>query len=118
MCVNGIPAMEVMVDSAVSIKEMFSMERKQLLQHHGSCTGKERNPLPLLAHSCWGINVYKLRCVYSLTHLNFSDFEGANHKNKLFEHGKLCRNYYYYKRIVVHFLNRGISKHIFYLDLY
>ena len=69
-----IPIVEVIVDSAVTIKELFSVERKQLFQHHGSCTGKASNPPTLLAHSCWGINVCKLHFVYSLTHLNFSDF--------------------------------------------
>lgn len=73
VCVSGSPAVELMVDSAV-IMNFFSVERKQLLQHHSSWIGKDSNPPTLLAHSCWGINVCKLCSVYSLTHLNFSDF--------------------------------------------
>lgn len=106
MCVNVIPATEVMVDSV--LKEMLSMERKQLLQCHGSCTGKESNPPTLLAYSSWGVNVCKLFSVNSLTQtsqISKVPIMNMSYLNK----ESLCRNHYYNKKIAVHFfLNKGI----------
>lgn len=107
MCVNGIPATEVILDSAATIMEMPSVEREQLLQCYGSCTGKESNPPTLLAHSCWGINVCKLFCVNSLTQTSqISKVPIMNMRYLNTE--SLCRNPITIRKLQYIFLNTGI----------